>query len=310
MRILVVGGNGSLGRELIPFLLREGHQVVVLDKELGAVRAIAHPQMSVVEGGAEDAAAVTEAASGTEAVVQLAWSFSDDPRFLLEHDLLGQAVLLEVVRRQRIAHFVYASSAVVYGKPIRTPIDEDHPLRVLDARKPVYGMAKEFAEKLTLQAVREQGFSGTVLRFWWAFGDTIAGKHLREMLKTAAAGRPVRVPENAGGSFLCQEDFNRAILTLINHPGTGGRVFNLASAYVSWDAVARMAVEFTGSSADVQVVSAAEWNGPAFLADRWELDTRRIRDELGFTLSQNSEGVRKVLARAIEKTWEHIRSSV
>ena len=34
----------------------------------------------------------------------------------------------------------------MYGKPIRVPINEDAPLRVLKARKPAYGIAKEFAE--------------------------------------------------------------------------------------------------------------------------------------------------------------------
>ncbi len=53
----------------------------------------------------------------------------------------------------------------MYGKPIRVPIDEDHPLRVLEARKPAYGMAKEFAEKFTLLAARTEGPPATVLRF-------------------------------------------------------------------------------------------------------------------------------------------------
>jgi nucleoside-diphosphate-sugar epimerase len=44
------------------------------------------------------------------------------------------------------------------------PIDEEHPLLVLEARKPAYGMAKEFAEKLTLLAARTDGFPVTIFR--------------------------------------------------------------------------------------------------------------------------------------------------
>jgi nucleoside-diphosphate-sugar epimerase len=55
-----------------------------------------------------------------------------------------------------VRHFLYTSTAVVYGKPLRVPIDEEHPLRVLEARKPAYGIAKEFAEKLTLLAAKER----------------------------------------------------------------------------------------------------------------------------------------------------------
>ena len=93
MRILVTGGNGSVGCGLIPSLLDHGHSVVVLDKELGVVRGIAHPQLTFVPGGVEDRSAVTAATRGIEAIVHLAWSFSDDPSHLLERDLRGhQAV--------------------------------------------------------------------------------------------------------------------------------------------------------------------------------------------------------------------------
>ncbi len=309
MRILVVGGNGSLGRELIPALLAEGHQVTVLDKELGVVRTMAHPQLSCAEGAVENEAAGAKAIGGVDAIVHLAWSFSDEPRFLLEHDLRGHILLLEAARAQHVRNFVYASTAVVYGKPVRTPIHEDHPLRVLEARKPAYGIAKQFAEHLTLQAAMEQKFSGTVLRFWWAFGATIAGKYLRDMLNTAAQGKPIAVPARAGGSFLCQHDFNGAMMAALKEPSKGGRVFNLASAYVTWEEVAAMAVAATGGTGEVQVVPTEQWTGPAFLADAWELDTTRIREELGFSPENDSAEVRRTLAAAIEKTWENVRSS-
>jgi UDP-glucose 4-epimerase len=310
MRILVVGGNGSVGRELIPALLAGGHQVVVLDKELGAVRAIAHPRLVLVSGAVEDQAAVTEATRGAEAVIHLAWSFSDDPAFLLEHDLRGHLLLLTAAREKGIKHFLYASTAVVYGKPLRTPIDEDHPLRVLAARKPAYGVAKEFAEKLAFLAAQGTGFSATVVRFWWAFGGEIGGKHLREMLRTAAEGRTLHVPADCGGSFLSQDDFNLAATTILSRPVSGGRVFNLASDYVSWEEVARMVVEVAGSAAKVEVIPAAEWTGAAFLADRWELDDRRIRNQLGFVPAREPAGVREALKRAIVRTWERVQGSL
>lgn len=303
MRILVTGGNGSIGQGLIPSLLACGHQVVVLDKELGVVRAIAHPQLSFVEGAVEDASAVAEASRGAEVIIHLAWSFSDDPQVLLEQDLRGHLLLLEAARAQKVRHFIYTSTAVVYGKPIRVPIDEDHPLRVLEARKPAYGMAKEFAEKLTLLAARADGPPATILRFWWAFGEEIGGRHLREMLRTAAAGKPLLVPANCGGSFLSMEDFIQAVELILLNPGSFGQVFNLASLYVTWEEVARMAVEVTGSSARVEVVPPTEWTGAAFLADRWELDDRRIRERLGFKPTRDPAGVRGALQRAIAGTW-------
>lgn len=304
MRILVTGGNGSVGRELVPALLCRGHHVVVLDKDLRALQGLPSPQLRLVSGGVEDSLAVAEAARGVEVIVHLAWSFSDDLQVLLERDLRGHLLLLDAARAQETRHFIYTSTAVVYGKPFRVPIDEDHPLRVLEARKPAYGMAKEFAEKLTLLAGRTGGPPATVLRFWWAFGEEIGGRHLREMLRTAAADQPLLVPANCGGSFLSMEDFTQAVELVLLNPGSFGQVFNLASAYLTWEEVARMVVEVTQSSAKVELVPAAEWKGAAFLADRWELDDRKIREKRGFKPARDPAGVREALRSAIARTWQ------
>ncbi|MBI4734509.1 MAG: NAD(P)-dependent oxidoreductase [candidate division NC10 bacterium] len=306
MRILVTGGSGSVGRELIPALLARGHRVVVLDKEVGALQPLIQPLLELVPGAVEDPAAVAEAAHGAEVIIHLAWSFSDDMRILLEQDLRGHLLLLEAARREGVRHFLYTSTAVVYGKPIRVPIDEDHPLCVLEARKPTYGMAKEFAEKLTLLGGQTGGMPVTILRFWWAFGAEIGGRHLREMLRTAAAGKPLVVPAVCGGSFLSLEDFNLAAELILLNPRSFGEVFNLASAYVTWEEVARMVVEVTGSSGRVEGVPQTEWTGAAFLADRWELDDRKIRESLGFKPTRDPAGVREALRRAIAQTWQRV----
>lgn len=306
MRILVTGGSGSVGRDLVPALLARQHEVVVLDREAGGLAA--HSRLQTVAGAVEDPAAVAQAAAGVEAVIHLAWSFSDDPRALVEGDLKGHALLLEAARTGGARRFIYTSTAVVYGKPLRVPIDEEHPLRVLAARKPAYGIAKECAEKLTLLAAREGGLSAAILRFWWAFGDEIPGKHLREMLKTAAAGKPLAVPAECGGSFLAQEDFNAAVSLLLERPAEGGRIFNLASAYVGWDEVAGMALAAVGGTGGVEAVPREAWTGAAFLADRWELDDRRIRKELGYAPARDPAGVRAALGQAIARTWQRIQA--
>jgi nucleoside-diphosphate-sugar epimerase len=129
------------------------------------------------------------------------------------------------------------------------------------------------------------------------------------MLRTAAEGRTLQVPADCGGSFLSQDDFNLAAATILSRPVSGGRVFNLASDYVSWEEVARMVVEVAGSAAKVEMIPAPEWTGAAFLADRWELDDRRIRNQLGFVPARDPAGVREALRRAIARTWERVQAS-
>lgn len=306
MRVLVTGGNGSVGRELVPALLAAGHEVAALDRDLAALRALSSPRLSLVQGGVEDRAAVEEAAAGAEAVLHLAWSFSDDPAVLVERDLRGQQLILDVARARGVRHLVYASSAIVYGKPLRLPIGEDHPLRVLEARKPAYAVAKEAAEKLALLAATTGGPPATILRFWWAFGEEIAGRHLRDMLRAAAANAALCVPAHCGGSFLSMEDLAHAIQTVLLDPRSFGGIFNLASAYVTWEEIARMALEVTHSAAEVAVVPASAFAGPAFLADAWHLDDARFRTAFGWTPRRGPAQVRDLLERAVGRTWARL----
>jgi UDP-glucose 4-epimerase len=102
------------------------------------------------------------------------------------------------------------------------------------------------------------------------------------------------------------EDFFQAVDLILLNPGSFGQVFNLSSLYVTWEEVARMAVDVTGSPAGVEVVPPTEWKGAVFLADRWEMDDRRIRETLGFKPTRDPAGVREALRRAIARTWQQI----
>ena len=57
------------------------------------------------------------------------------------------------------------------------------------------------------------------------------------------------------------------------------------------------------------MIPAPEWTGAAFLADRWELDDRRIRNQLGFVPVREPDAVREALKRAIARTWERGQAS-
>jgi len=115
-------------------------------------------------------------------------------------DLRGHALLLEAAARQGVSHFVYTSTAVVYGKPSRVPVDEGHPLNVLAARKLRTGSPRS-SRRSWYCWPGQAGMSSTIVRFWWAFGDEIGGRHLREMLRTSAEGKPLAVPADWRGEL-------------------------------------------------------------------------------------------------------------
>lgn len=303
MNVLVTGGAGSVGRELTASLLEKGHRVTVLDQNADALGSSVPAQGNLVSvaGRVEDARIVREAVKGADAVIHLAWSFSSDPMELLESDLKGHLVLLDASVAAKVSRFFYASSAVVYGKPSQVPIPEDAPCLAEQARSPFYAIAKLAAEKLALAYGSLHGLPVTIARFWWSYGRTIGGRHLRDMIAAAQAGRPLQVPGGAGGSFLDHDDLVHAFLLAAHRAEAVGQIFNLATAYLEWREVAQIVREVAGSSSSIEVVPAPEWKGAQFLADCWRLQTARAERLLGFESSFSASAARQRLREAVAR---------
>jgi len=302
-KILITGGAGATGRHLTASLLGRGYEVKVIDKDVEPLRSLGDKGLTLIQAGVEDRDALKSAVDGVDAVLHLAWSFSEDPLAVLEQDLRGHIYLLEETASRNVRHLIYASTAVVYGKPLYSPIDEEHPLRVEEARKPLYGIAKAAAEKLCLMYGRAKGPPATVVRFWWAYGDDIGGKHLREMLKSASAGTSLEVPGDSGGSFLHMADLAQGIERCLFNPKAYGRTFNFSTVYVTWEEVAEMVRDVTGSRSGIRCIPREKWTGAAFLSDPWELSDSAARESLGY-LPVEAPAARASLKTAISNCWE------
>ncbi|MFG2818694.1 NAD-dependent epimerase/dehydratase family protein [Kitasatospora sp. NPDC048365] len=126
MRILVTGGAGFIGSQVVRSLVAAGHEVRVLDALLPA----AHPSgaaptmpdgVEFVHGDVRDADAVDRALAGVDAVshqaamVGLGVDFADAPDYVGCNDL-GTAVLLSAMARSAVRGLVLAGSMVVYGE--------------------------------------------------------------------------------------------------------------------------------------------------------------------------------------------------
>ncbi len=307
-KILITGGAGSCGKYLAGSLLERGFEVRVLDKDPSPLRALEDRRLTLIQAGVEDRAALKSAVEGVDAILHLAWSFSEVPLEVLEQDLRGHIYLLEEAASRKVRHLIYTSTAVVYGKPAYSPVDEEHPLRVEEARKPLYGIAKAAAEKLCLLYGKAKEVPATVVRFWWAYGDEIGGKHLREMLRTASAGDPLQVPADSGGSFLHMADLAQGIEKCLFNPKAYGRTFNFSTVYVTWEEVAEMVREVTGSRSPIQCIPREKWKGSAFLADPWELSDSLARQLLGYRPAE-APAAKASLKVAIGNCWEAMRRS-
>jgi UDP-glucose 4-epimerase len=307
MNFLITGGAGSVGRDLTVSLLAKGHRVRVLDKHAEAFAPLHDKNVELIQGRLEDSQLVQGALQGVDTVIHLAWSFSDDPVELLVSDLKGHVVLLEACAAARVSRLFYASTAVVYGKPVHAPITEDALCLVEDARKPFYAIAKLAAEKLALTYWKTKGLPVVVFRFWWSYGTKIGGRHLRDMITLAQTGQPLTVPDGAGGSFLDHDDLTHALLLASQEQGSIGQTFNLATIYLEWREISEMIIDVTASSSALEVIPARQWRGAQFLADSWELSAAKAERLFAYRSLFSPSAARQRLEKAIAAYREELK---
>jgi nucleoside-diphosphate-sugar epimerase len=159
LRVVVTGGAGFLGVNLIRHLLRLGHQVTSLD-----IAAFEYPDVRdrvvAVRADVRDAEAVERAMAGADLVVHGAAALPlHARRDIFSIEVQGTRNVLDAARRHGVARVIHISSTAVYGTTIACPHDEATPF---DAIGP-YAEAKVEAE-MVCREFRRRGLCVPVLR--------------------------------------------------------------------------------------------------------------------------------------------------
>jgi len=186
MRILVTGGAGYIGSHTLLQLLREQHEVLVLDnfsnslpELIRRIRQLSNTDFEVCEGDIRDAGCLSEVFSGfrPEAVIHFAGlkavgESNDDPLKYYSHNVTGSIELLRAMQRHDCRRIVFSSSATVYGEAKYLPYDENHPLQPANP----YGRTKYFIEEIIRDwAASWADASAVLLRYFNPVGADASG---------------------------------------------------------------------------------------------------------------------------------------
>lgn len=134
MRILVTGGAGFIGSNVVDALLEEGHEVVVVDNLTSGKRENLNPaarfyEMDICDPGLEDVFRQERFDYVNHHAAQIDVRHSvADPVDDARTNILGLLNILENCRKYGVKGVIFASSGgVVYGDPSRLPVTENHP---------------------------------------------------------------------------------------------------------------------------------------------------------------------------------------
>lgn len=172
-KVLVTGGAGFIGSNIVRHLIEKENSVVVLDNFMSGYRSnlAPFPSVKIIEGDVRDKVSVEEAMQGVEVVFHLAASVGnkrsiDQPLMDAEINVLGTLQVLEAARKAGVRKIVTSSSAGIFGELKTIPIKEDHPI---DPDSP-YGCTKLCEEKLCLAYAKLYPIEAICLRYFNVYG--------------------------------------------------------------------------------------------------------------------------------------------
>ncbi len=302
MRVLVAGGAGYIGAHMVRALVRAGHQVTCLDNLATGHRGAVPAGVCLFEVELLDAPQVVAALAEARPEVVMHFSARSlvgesvaDPALYYANNVTGTLHLLAAMRQVECDRFVFSSTAALFGNPVRTPIDEDHPVAPINP----YGASKAMVEQILAHFDAAYGLRYCALRYFNAAGATPGGEigedhrpesHLIPLvLKTALGQRPAITifgtdyPTDDGTcvrDYIHVEDLCSAHLLALDHLVAGGesRRYNLGNgAGFSVRQVIDAARAVTGREIPVQE-GARRPGDPAVLV----ADSRRIVADLGW----------------------------
>ena len=169
--ILVVGGAGYIGSHVVKALRDAGRQPVVFDNLSTGLRENLFPEIPFIHGDLLIPEQVRAAMRGIRSVIHLAAlkaagdSMLEPERYAL-HNLNGTVNLLNAAGTAGVRHFVFSSSAAVYGEPQYLPLDENHPTEPAN----FYGQTKLQIEMLLSWFSRLRNMRYAGLRYFNAAG--------------------------------------------------------------------------------------------------------------------------------------------
>ena len=225
MRILITGGAGCLGSNLIEHWLPQGHEIFVIDNFATGKREVVPtmPRLAVREGTIADEGLVSQcfAAFKPDVVVHSAAAYKDPDDWIEDSrtNVIGSANVAKAAKAQGVGRLINFQTALCYGRPQQLPIPNTHPTAPFTS----YGITKTAGEQFMLLS----GVPTLTLRIANVTGPRLAIGPIPTFYKRLKAGQNCFCSDTSR-DFLDMSDF-LAFLDLAVQPNAPRGTFNIAS---------------------------------------------------------------------------------
>jgi UDP-glucose 4-epimerase len=249
MKVLVTGGAGYIGSVAVARLLDVSHSVVVFDNLSQGHRAAVDSRADFIEGDLANAAAIEEVFQRhrPDAVMHFAARSLVGESMTKPFDYLGGNVreglnLLKAVCDHGVRRFILSSTANLFDRPAKVPIDEE--TEIIPGSP--YGESKFILERMLHWLGRTHGLQSVCLRYFNAAGATVElgedhhpETHLIPLVLQVAQGRRAGITvfgddyATADGTcvrdYIHVSDLAQAHMLALEAADHGNRVYNLGN---------------------------------------------------------------------------------
>jgi len=281
-KILVTGGAGFIGSNLVDKLLQMGNKVIVYDnfddfytgKEKNIEHNLKNSNFRLLKGDILDYSTLVSTLKGVDVVfheaAQCGVRYSiENPEKANRVNVNGTLNVLMAAKQQRVKKMVFASSSSIFGKPLYVPMDEGHQT---NPNSP-YGVSKLAAEKYCRSFHEVYGVNVICLRYFSVYGPR--GRPDQVIYAFASAIHNNRSPVIYGSGnqtrdFTFVSDVVDATILAAEQENIGGEVFNIGyGREISINEVFNKVVERLGKKGEIKPKYVESYKGefPRTLAD-------------------------------------------
>ena len=307
-RVLVTGGAGFVGSNLVARLIGEGARVTVFDDLFtGRLENLPADGFEFVHGSVCDAAQVDAIVARHEIVFHCAARnivvSTRNPREDFETNIGGTLNVLLAARAAKVERVVYTSSTSVYGNPRYLPINEDDHLSLLTP----YSVSKLAGENYCIAFYESYGLATTAVRYSNIFGpgQDAANPYcgvVAKFIESLLAGKPPMIHGDGDQTrdFTFIADAVDATVRAATSDRAVGEVFNVGTGIETRvNQLAEILIRITGSNVTPERINRRDVDNIRRRVVNIEKTRRQLRWVPEVTLE---EGLRRTLEWQTRKT--------
>ncbi len=254
MDIFVTGGTGFIGSYVVEELVRQGHRVTILARNVAKVSGfLERDAIKLVHGTLYDRDVIRGALEGMDACIHIALGRGESAVGTLEADTLPSLYIFQTAADLGIKNLVYTSSVVAFGD-LRTVLSETTNTRPTN----FYGATKAATEAYLLAISSVYHLRGNVIRPGYTFGTPVVegasiskDKTFENIVRRARRDEPIHLTKGDGTQFIWAGDLARLYAAVLTSAHNRQLFTGVGTEFVTWEEIARLAVERLGSKSSI-----------------------------------------------------------